>query len=279
MKLEEFLSKTGTDTITIKNIVTASNHKKIIISTLNKVAYEHPEWKTTIYSLAEYTKQKWALEQKVIGSDMEIFKHSENKFEMAEKYKFTASVIDLIDEAVVDEYFKLNTFSSQINFQAFEAAHDLQADDVSKYIMTSHYEDAVVEFCQKHNDEIASILKESKLKYESLEKDEALVYHDTDMLIKTVRWVIKKKKVLRDIDDQALIELFDKCLKQIGKFPFDGITLEKIMRKYMFENMSDKKIGLDICSSETFVISKRTQATELISLLLWGYSSRMMLKK
>lgn len=279
MNLKEFLNNTAPITpLEPGSIITASNHKKIILDSLNRALCTNPEWKTTIFALAEYTKQKWALEQRIPGPEVDIFKKSENEFEMVDKYKFTIGVIELIDEAVVDEFFKLNTFSSRVNFQAFEAAHDLQAEDVSKYIMTSHYEDAVREFCSKHYQSIDQILSESKLKLENLRKDDALYYHDTRTLINTVRWVIKKKKVLRDIDETALVDLFDRCLKVIGKFPFDGTTLEKIMRMYIFDSMGDKKIGEAICSSETFVKGKREKATELLSLLFWGYSSRLILK-
>lgn len=280
MQLEEFLQNASKRKF-IRNITTSSKHKKIILDSLNSLLTEHPEWETTLFSLAEYSKQKWAIDQNfIISEDKEIFKagYHYSSAEMAQKYSFTKSIVEHIQEIIEDEFFRLKTFKEQSEYDAFEAAHELGAEDVSKYIMTAYYKKAIISFCEAHNKKILSLLKDIKTQYKLLESDEALIYHDTDTLIKTVRYVIKKNRYLDEIDNDNLVSLIKKCINTIEAFPYDGHTMKNILYSYTIDTKSDQKIGAELFASETFVRNKRKQAIELISLLLWGYSSRIILR-
>lgn len=278
--LINFLKVITQNTKTIDDTLTASKHKRIILSSLNELLYEYPEWSEVLTSLSEYTKQKWALENKIKTKEsIEVFKSGATVKELLSKYNVTENIVEIFDKAIIDEYFKINIFKNRNEYEAFEAAHDLMADDCSKYIMTTHYKNAVKTFCEKRGKEIQKELKSVKYEYTSLKEEEALVFHDTELLLKTLRYVLKKKRVLENINDEGLITLIKLGIEKIKEYPFSGETIAKIISSYVFEGKSDYQIGKEILASETFVRDKRKTATELLSLLLWGYSGRDMLNK
>lgn len=263
-----------TSTNIIEDIATSSKHKRIILSSLNAHLKQHPEHRKCIYSLTSYAKQKWALEQDIKCNNSELFKNSSLISDDALiKYQYSIKLIELINEDVLDEYFKKSTFKDENEYLAFESVHDLNSDDISKYLMNTYYPRALNTFCKKRGKEIERLYLKTKMKKE-LEEDNELVYHDGEIFIKTIRYLIKTKKVLVEINEETLNSLIKQLVSKVKNYPLSGTTLNTIMTKYVFEGKSDLKIAHELCCSETFVINKRKLATELISMMLWGYAAK-----
>lgn len=277
--LLQAINKTSDEVVS--DITTSTKHKRLVISILNELCNEHPEWKTTIYALSNYTKQKWALDQTVEGKyKVQIF--YDKKTELLDKYPETLDILDIINEAVYDEYFlpedRMKIFNSKNEFMAFDAVHDLEADDVSKYIINTYYKNAVISFCKKKNKDIVKITNKSNKELSKLKEEDSIVYHDTDLFLKAVRKINKKNRVLIHFDENEVKELIQTCIKIIERFPRDGKTLASITKLYVLDNKSDLAIAKEKLVSETFVRAKRKQATDLISLILWGYFSKELYK-
>lgn len=281
--IELFLQKISDNAPFIENLTTSCKHKKIIIDSLNEICIEHPEWKPVIMALSKYSKQKWALDQ-TFGKKYNLQVIFDKKRDIIESYPQTLDIVEIFDEAILDEYFlpekKMKIFKNKNEFKVFEAAHDLktESETISKYMMSTYYKSSVVSFCEAKGDEILKIIKKSNKTINSFRENDGVVFHDTDLFLKTIRKIKRKEKILVHFDNDEMFELINSLCEILKEYPLEGETLSKIIYSYVLEGKSDYAIAKERFVSETFVRSKRSQATELISLILWGCYSKEMLK-
>lgn len=254
----------------IDNIITTSSHKRKVLDVMNNLLSSHEEWKDTLFMLADYSKQKWAItaidKYSLNDDDISIIKSNilSNSIGVM---KYSSDLIEIIENGI----YRLSNQYKQI----IESVHKLNAPDVSKYIMNKMYEPALCEFCKANNEIISKYINKYKNNFAKMDSDRALLYHDTDAFIKSYRSINKTKNIkLYSIDENKVRELLELCFLIIkNEYINDGEIYSRILKRYVFDGMSDKKIALEFGVSETKIITKRKYATELLSLLLWGYTS------
>lgn len=283
-----FLNDCATDNeqkVMISALPTRSEHKQMATEILNKILLKHPEWLPTVVSLAAYPIQVWAREsrsglslnpavliQNIAEYHRDYFGFINPSVLSSQKIQLehTDRIIDLITEILYGK----KRLKDEKKMCSLRNIHGLKKTNVTFYTIRSCYEDAVVEVCQKYNNEFKEMTDSVSEAAEMISGDIRYVYHDADKLICLLP-VMRKDKGKREfsIDYQAAAEMLDQCIHALQKYPLKGEAIYKVMR-YHAMGYSPVWIAEKYEMSVNSVKLRIHDGDLALSYLIWGYASR-----
>ena len=104
------------------------------------------------------------------------------------------------------------------------------------------------------------------------------VYHNTDMLIRQMSAIDgMHNRKWDDIQYQHAYNTITECINALDSYWEDGETLRFITDAYA-HGVSESQISAALNKSRTFVRARYRTAIEVLSYLIWGYSTREVLQ-
>lgn len=286
--LSKFLATVQSqNTFHIDSVPTYAPCRKFVCSTLNELACETAKWSDSIAFLASYPIQKWADNARSELGINEIYitsmihsdaltdnyfglLHKENLENQRECLECTSQLIYLFDA-----YIRKRSESGKL----LNAIHGLNSKmcPYSSYKIKKMYRQAVIDFCTENCDKINQCTSRIQKQQDSIEKDMQFVYHDADDLLKTIAKMKKSKKVYEQMELYSAVMTIAQCIMKIETYPFYPSLLSDILRLKM-EDMTQSQIAKILNVSQEYVCRKYNEATGILSILIWGFSSMEVLE-
>ena len=291
----------------IKTIPTLSHRKSSAIRCLNELLRENPQMTNTIYALVSYSTQKWAQQvRNSIGLDLEKNILLEDSFQNAANTLASIStrsdirartsetrlirlaesdrILDVMEEAIDDIAEMPDSGYKLAN--ALKAVHFMNGEeDITPFAFQRYYRESVMflDYCfgEAINEHVCQ-LTSSRWLYEGNTRSDA--YHNTVLLIKIYsRLICRYRKrsendslsdhgIQRDTDGLVLLKTFEDAVNGLRTYRDDGELLYQIIRSSA-EGKIDREIKEQLCLSTRAYVKNKALATNLLSFILWGYST------
>lgn len=283
--IDELFNKSSLN-VYIDKVPTTSKHEPTIRKTLNSLLNEQPDWYSCIASIVVYPVQLWASEsrknlkidlvnlQSVIDEEGSFFGISTvGRFnQQILSMKETQKALEMTSEVI------RNTGAGSLTpkqAQVIQSIHGMTGDPVTRFLIDSYYESAIRRIC----DIYADAFNKYNFRSDQGNADENMgeVFHNTDLLIRqtgALRYI--RYKSTSDIDYEEAYETVMRCIDELNTFPMEGQLLSRIAKSYAF-GITESQIAKSEDRSRTYIRSKYYMAVEVISYLLWGYSTREIL--
>ena len=281
------LLKRNTSACKIDKIPTSSRREVSARKTLNEILSEHEEWFPCIAAIVVYPIQQWAKNaRKDLGIDLlsldQIIENHESYFGISSVGRFETQRNALLETnkeiEVVRDILKQKPFTNEQEqmLSVINAIHGIDGDDVSQYMMNTYYRGAIETICKKYNDQFRSFSMQMKPKINDKEFEAA--YHNTDLMIRQLNSISDMNKRWRgEVSYRAAYETMISCIRSLKMYSIDGPLLMEIAMRYA-EGYPELRIATELNKSRTFVRGKYQNAVEILSYLLWGYSTRDVLQ-
>ena len=279
----EFAKKISRQTY-YSSIPTTSAHGKLATDIINSFLIDHPEYHPTISCLVVYPLQFWASAcRKKLRIDTDILIGIQNDEVEADYLGFIKSSslvkqtrnLSNSDEIlrIVREMFEVNKLS-QAELKALKAIHDPEAEDTSKFIIGSHYENALLKICKQYNGRIKRTDKAAKKDtYAGVDAEMQVVYHNSEVLASFIP-VMKKASSRSDssVDFEASVRALNDCIETLKTYPVGGEEIYPIVHKWA-NGVSEPSIARSIGKSRNYVRARRDSGLQALAILLWGYTT------
>ena len=272
----------------IDRIPTNSRHEQLAREILNAILNENEEWFPAVSALAVYPIQKWSAETRTLyridtQSLERLIKEEGIYFGMnASRYlqnhivamRETDCEIQLIT-SILKSRKRLQSEKNKLN--TLNAIHGINKSDLSKYMIERYYKDAVTDVCRKYNKEFLRINRNiiKTINFRNDEMKEA--YHNTDWLIRHA-WQFRNHVKSHDIDYEAVCRSLLTYIRCLETYSINGKELYEVII-LSYKGMTESQTAAKLRKSRTYVRSRYKTGIEILSYLIWGYSSREILQR
>ena len=243
MTLIEFINSASSPK-RIEYIASKSLRKDYARDVLNEILIESPEYKNTIYILSKLPILIWAEENRKSLKDFGL------------ETGFTEVISIFIDET---------EGLTKPHKKVIRAIH-LNKEDVSRFLMTSHYKEAVRTLCSRIHEKVNDVCCSYCEIYESYDASSQIACRDIEMLFYLNEDYLKGHETSGNLDSHTILVDAVNLLKT---YPMGGdiiyaCVLGNINGEY------ESKIASNIKKSRTFVRGRIKEGKIIISALLWG---------
>ena len=281
------LLKRNTSSFHIEKIPTSSRREATARKTLNEILSAHEDWFSCIAAIVVYPIQHWAKQtRRALGIDLlsldQIIEDNDSYFGIASAGRFktqrnvllqTNNEIEVVRQIISQ---KSSSYDEEQMLKVIKAIHGIQEADVSQYMMASYYRKAVEEICLKYHAQFSELT--DQMNPEINDKELEAAYHNTDLMIRQMNSISDMKRRWKgEISYRDAYECMMNCIKALDAYSIDGHLLMEITQKYA-EGYTESQIASDLQKSRTYVRGKYQTAVEILSYLLWGYSTREVLQ-
>ena len=296
--LSELLRKVASiETITC--LPTQSSHGQLAKDMLNELIMDHPDWKPAILMLSTYPVQEWASKnRKRLSIDTDTLSelisqnlsHDEffgisgsNRFLYQKaSLEYTDKMLSLITDVLSGKLplskSKMSASEAKQQLKVLNAVHGIEKPDVSKFMIQSHYMDAIESFCGTYAKQFKTDVKAMTVSLDKMDEDAKLVYHDTDILIRMMPSIDENRYHKgTDVDYGDVYNNIVGCLNMLGSYPFGGRELMNIAKSYA-AGLPEVKIAEQTGKSRTYVRARYKASVDAVSYLIWGYSAREIIR-
>ncbi len=267
----------------IDRIPTESRHELTARNILNSMLNRNETWFPAISALVVYPVQKWAAEirmnQKIDTSALCRLMDEEGTFfgMKATRYmnkhmtalKETDIELELVSQILDPKKTKI---TGENKLKVLNSIHGIRQPDQSKYMIEKYYEDAISEVCQIYNEIFREIGRRIIDAAGQDGDDEREAYHNTD-------WLIRNADQFGDrvessgIDYEAVYHSLRKCVRCLSTYSIDGTELYETVNA-VFLGATEAAAAESLKKSRTYIRNRYRTGIEILSYLIWGYSSR-----
>ena len=252
---------------------------------MNNLALEHPEWADTIALTASYPVQKWAydvrrkigINDRYISTLLDSEEHDTyfglmHKNNLKNQERMLETTTELLN--LFAEYEKENTDLSNMLVKVHGIKRNIP---YTPYQIRKYYRDALTDFCHKYSERVNMIIEKIADQRDNVETDMQLVYHNADTLLKTIAKMKKSRKEYQQMEIYSAILCVTQCIIEIDSYPFYPTYLSDVLRMKM-EDITQSKMAELLDVSQEYISRKYNEATHILSILIWGFSSMDILK-
>ena len=254
--------------------------KQFLCQILNEIMDECNESTDAIFVLASYPIQKWAFTcRKIIGIDEDFI----NSLLLSD-YTDSTSYFGLMSEdrlrnqkqclnyskemlSLCDDYFSLDTEYSKL----LANIHSNSPPIYSSKEVKEKYKESVYDFVRVCAVKICIKSEEIDDLNSNLDQEIDVVYHDTEILIKTISYMKNKNISYEMMDIYNAILALSQCILMLDSYPFNPSFLSDIVRMKM-DGKTQKEIAKYFNITQAYVSKRYDEAVKLISILIWGFS-------
>lgn len=281
------LLKRSTVSFKIDKIPTVSKREPSARKILNEILAEHDEWFPCIAAIVVYPIQQWAKDtRKRIGIDLDSLEaaieehgsffgiNSAGRFETQKSaLSETNKEIELVKQILSQN---LDSNNEKQMMKVINAIHGTDTEDISKYMVLTYYRPAIEMICKKYNHLFVSFADQMAPRIR--DEEFASVYHNTDLMVRQLNSISDMNRRWKDeISYQDTYRTMKRCIKALDHYSIDGPLLRSITEKYA-EGYPELRIAENLHKSRNYVRRKYQTAIEILSYLLWGYSTREVLR-
>ena len=309
---ESAVAKNANENI-IRYVPSLSSRKNSIAKHLNKLLQEHPEYINTVYALLTYSTQKWASNmRKEIGFNDHSAKSLEeeakivfeqlgdifalrgirplNSTDHLDKLAESDKILECVENAT--EWIGEIPGIGENMKRTILAAHfmDEEYSDVSAYFINNYYDIAVKYIHEAYGQNIIEHIS-SIASYNWIEEDSKYTkaYHNTQMLLKIYPTLMHRYQkhsdiemfsdglIQRDANGLNLVLSLTKGVEAIKYYKDNGEELYTIL-KLMMKETPEYKIEREISCKTSALRLRKAKAINLLSFVLWGYSTSQILQ-
>lgn len=277
ISISELLNR-STARVKIDRIPTLSRHEKTARNILNDILDQNENFFPCIAALVVYPIQIWAKQTRErLGIDYaslnnEVFFGiaTEGRFhDLKHSMEETDREIELVKKILER---KPSDCIEKKEFCVLSGIHSDTETNVSKHMIAVHYRNAVLNVCQEYNDSFETLNKE--MFNADIDAEFEGVYHNTDLLVRQVDSIFGMKDSFSSgVYYRETHDLILNCIRSLNTFTIDGHIMAIVAEKYA-KHIPEYRIAEELCKSRSYVNSKYENAVEILSYLLWGYSTR-----
>jgi len=235
---------------------------------LNEILCENPCYANAVYLLSQCPAIIWA--ERNLGKTYYVIRDIEalagvDYFE-SPKYRKVKKLEREIGSIFT---FILNT-AEGTEGEVLNAVHGF-GHNVSDYLISSHYKNAVVGICTKHNGKINQLSAQLVRAFNMLTEEQKIAYHNMDLLISMAREGLSDKDArveLKEIGEDMLFlsDTLGYFRAGNGDFPF-------IVKDYL-SGMPETAIAKEYERSRSYIRKRYKEGITLLSLQLFGFTNR-----
>lgn len=264
----------------LDKVYTTSGHSKVIKQSINDLMIENTRWQKLLLAIAYYPLQAWAKQTReklnlvdeksglYFGINRSMYGHH--------------TILNISDQMLeyISAIFENDIEGADINL--LRAAHIPGSKDMSQYLFAKEYKKTLKAVCIKYCDNYSSLSSELVKEYKRVYDDIRFVYHDGELLI-TIKKELIKNDLKSDIPDSENLDYtkaishINSCINSIREFPIKGEDISDVMMMYS-NGYTESKIVQETGKSRTYVKCRYNEGIDLLNALLWGYSSKNIIR-
>lgn len=305
----------------VENPLTLSSQKKFIVRACNMLIREYPDVRNTVFALLTYSTQKWASKARtelhlnegsfsVMAEDSRLLQRQFHgilkqgispklSYDFKDKLERSEQIIIQIENAV--QWLSEDAVCGEKLAGVIKAAHFTEDEagykDISKHYFEKYYEIAVLNIHSRFGSQIEDLVTEmnqASLLFGGSQYGSE--YHNTAQLIKLFPYASRRLlghgapediwsdlRLQRDSNGLYLLMVYEQAAELLKKYPSDGEEMYQVIT-LLNENYKIKEIEKKLHITTPRIRALQTKATNLLSFVLWGYSTsqiinNMVLKK
>lgn len=279
--ISELLQNSSRD-IYFDRIPTESKHEVTARSILNRLISQNPDWFPAAAAFVIYPAQKWAqLKRKELVIDIRGLSE-EDYFGIKTKGRFQNQLVSLQEtDREIDLVTQIlnspadSVFEKKMN-AVINAIHGTEAADVSKYMLEEYYEKGMRKVFESYWDQFRILNLEMAKGIDSGEYED--VYHNTDLLIRQLNAIDgMASRRWSDVQYDNACKTILKCIDTLKSYSEEGEILQIIVESYA-RGETETRTAERVEKSRTYVRSRYRFSVEILSYLIWGYSTREVLQ-
>ena len=183
--------------------------------------------------------------------------------------QYTYKIIDLLENAIYHSRLNKKELATIVDI------HTLEVSEVSKYIIITHYKNAVRKICEKIYLKINTIINKIDKLTKEYDEDTQFVYHS----VKHLLYIYYRKNIIWfENDISQVMDILDDCAEMIKTYPSNGEIMFNIIRMH-HDGLNENRIAKAINKSVTYVRNKESAITIAFMYLLFGHSKKINLRK
>ena len=271
--ISDFISRTAEDN-QIQSIPTYSSHATLAKRYVNECLLEHPEYTGFIKAIVSYPIQRWAAEareksQLDLNTLNETVRYEEGSFFGISGERFLKKQQHRLEitEKIL-EFIEQNVFS-RADFYVLKVIHGYKCADVSKFIMSTHYKNQLLQACEENYRGFRPVSREIDRDYQLLDDDMQFVYHRTDLLL-AMRPLLKKEYISSQVDYVKVSKMLDSCINCLESYYLGDPRIKKVVLLYS-QKTKEEDIAAKLGKSRTYVRRMKREAVMALSYIVWGY--------
>lgn len=308
---EQFHLEDGERYHVVENSLSLSAHAEGIVKACNEMITEFPESRNTIFALLTYSTQKWASEARrkiqlnemsdsVMRKDeMLLFRQYKGilkqdispRLDYDYKWKLESSekIILCIEDAV--KWLEDTPVYGENLAKVIKAAHFAEDhSDISLFLFKRYYRMAVTEICHQFGSQIDALVAE--MAQPDLLYGESIYgrsYHNTAQLVKIYPFAGRRLlnhgspediwsdiRLQRDSNGLYLLLVYTRAVNLLTSYPDRGEEMYRII-SYLHQGLKLREISEKMQMSQNYIRTLRNKAINLLSFILWGYSTSRIL--
>ena len=281
--------------------MTMPSHNTVALNILNTCAKKCPN---TALALASYNQQKWAYSVRLrlrqhsvidqIDSAVITFRLLSELYDIPAKLimpehdrciEDTKAILSLVETAIDElrSYPKIGEKMYQI-MRYLHMGKPLEKE-ISRYEISKYYRLAVSIIAAKYEDKLADKLLSANQKYNGMDEEYRIVYHNTEILLEyypTAKWHLNGIQDYGNMSEQranltarqiAVTKLVEDAVESIKSYPVKGNLYNQILNCILAQQPVWVICRTLALGRSTFY-KERKKAIFLLSYILWGYSTR-----